>query len=106
MSAAPVAGVSTGGISRAPLRETLKARGSACTSPDQLKPTTQTPTMNAKRVTAKFIFASCNGDLKKISPIIRDREAAPTRSLKLGWRFPLCRGRAGHVILDARECGD
>src|SRR5436305_7326413 len=64
MSAAPVAGVSTGGISRAPLRATLKDRGSACAKPHQPNPTRQAERISAQRVTAKFIFASCNGDQK------------------------------------------
>src|SRR5258705_12341684 len=85
MSAAPVAGVSTGGTSRAPLRGILKDMGSACTNPDQPKPTRQPATMSAQRITAKFIFASCNGD-PKIAPIIRDGGAVPTRSLKPGRR--------------------
>src|SRR5437764_8478343 len=59
MSAAPVAGVSTGGTSRAPLRATFKERGSACADPHQPNPARQAVTINAQRVTAKFIFASC-----------------------------------------------
>src|SRR5947208_736927 len=59
MSAAPVAGVSTGGTSRAPLSGTLKDWGSACADPDQPNPARQAVTINAQRVTAKFIFASC-----------------------------------------------
>src|SRR5947209_6187658 len=59
MSAAPVAGVSTGGTSRAPLSGTLKDWGSACAGPDQPNPARQAVTINAPRVTAKFIFASC-----------------------------------------------
>src|SRR5438552_14104034 len=86
MSTAPVAGVSTGGTSRAPLRVTLKDRGSACADPDQPNPARKAVTISAQRVTAKFIFASCNGDQKKFAPIIRDRGAVTTRSLKSGWR--------------------
>src|SRR5438270_13888516 len=59
MSAAPVAGVSTGGTSRAPLSGTLKDWGSDCADPDQPNPARQAVTINAQRVTAKFIFASC-----------------------------------------------
>src|SRR5205814_2306188 len=47
MSAAPVAGVSTGGTSRAPLSGTLKDWGSACADPDQPNPARQAATINA-----------------------------------------------------------
>src|SRR5436190_864677 len=85
MSAVPVAGVSTGGTSRAPLSGALKDWGSACTNPDQPKPTKKAAAKGAQRVPANFIFGSCNGD-KKIAPIIRDSGTVPTRSLKPGWR--------------------
>src|SRR6266853_1737349 len=52
MSAAPVAGVSTGGTSRAPLRGILKDMGSACTNPDQPKPTRQPATMSGQLIRA------------------------------------------------------
>src|SRR5205823_2204982 len=95
MSAAPVAGVSTGGTSRAPLSGTLKDWGSACADPDQLNPARQAVTINAQRVTAKFIFASWRP--KKIAPIIRDHGGVPTPSLdgvpSLLWARRACHTR-------------
>src|SRR5947207_7323523 len=105
MSAAPVAGVSTGGISRAPLSGILKDWGSACTNPDQPKPTKKAAANGAQRVTANFIFGSCNGDQKNRANHTRSWGGAYPL-VEAGLAFPRCCGRAGHVILGAREGGE
>src|SRR5436190_17934934 len=105
MSAAPVAGVSTGGTSRAPLRETLKESGSACTNPDQPKATKQAAIIGAKRRTAKFIFASRMTAQKHPANHTRPWGGAYPL-VEADPAFPRCCRRAGHVILDAREGGD
>src|SRR5437588_11322254 len=105
MSAAPVAGVSTGGTSRAPLSGTLKDWGSACTNPDQPKPTKKAAAKGAQRVTANFIFGSCNGNSKNRANHTPPRTGAYPL-VEAGLAFPRCCGLAGHVILGAREGGD